>query len=396
MFRKFSKLIILLVRFIVVICVSLIPKNKNIWVFGAWFGKSFSDNSKYFYLHVAKNDKAICPIWIYKDTGNKKLLDDFDKYNVRAYYYLSVKGIYYQLLARNIFVSHSIFSDLNPWCIGFNTIRYQLWHGIPLKKIGYDDEFHSSKLKKNIIYKLLTNEVYNYILSTGAKATTVLATAFDMPQRKCLSLGYPRNDVFSLKNAPGENSFKVLYMPTYRVDKTELNKVLNPEQAPTLKDINNVLKTNNITLHFRVHPANIPDKNSIQSIIECSNMFLSKEADIYDVINSFDCIITDYSSIVFDFALTGRPIIFFPFDKDKYLKSERGMYYNYNELVYGYPYGESWSEVIKKVVLLKNNNEQFNFASHKLREFHDAALLKNFPKVSFSDNLYLHVKKHTS
>ncbi|MGG7399657.1 CDP-glycerol glycerophosphotransferase family protein, partial [Escherichia coli] len=82
---------------------SLIPKNKKIWVLGAWFGTKFADNSKYFYQYL--NDHTdINAIWIYKD---KKLESYFNKNNMRSYYYKSFYGVMYQLLASKVFVSHS-------------------------------------------------------------------------------------------------------------------------------------------------------------------------------------------------------------------------------------------------------------------------------------------------
>ena len=62
---------------VVVSILSFIPKNKNIWVFGAWFGSRFADNPKYLYLYLMEHKELnIKPIWICK---NKKLLEEMKK-----------------------------------------------------------------------------------------------------------------------------------------------------------------------------------------------------------------------------------------------------------------------------------------------------------------------------
>ncbi|MCV5398071.1 CDP-glycerol glycerophosphotransferase family protein, partial [Escherichia coli] len=59
---------------------------------------------------------------------------------------------------------------------------------------------------------------------------------------------------------------------------------------------------------------------------------MSSSDDVYDEIGMYDCLITDYSSIMFDFALSHKPIIFAAFDIKDYLRDDRGMYFNYEDI----------------------------------------------------------------
>ena len=77
----------------------LIPRNKNIWVFGAWYGEKFSDNSKYLYLYLLKNHPEIKSIWLTRD---RNLKTEIKKTGGYVYYTNSIKAVYYSLLAKNI------------------------------------------------------------------------------------------------------------------------------------------------------------------------------------------------------------------------------------------------------------------------------------------------------
>ena len=86
----------------------------------------------------------------------------------------------------------------------------------------------------------------------------------------------------------------------------------------------------------------------LNSIGDAKHIFLLDCEDIYDVLNQYDMLIADYSSIYFDFLLLNRPIIFAPFDKDDYLGNEREFYFSYDEITPG-PKAVSWPEVMDHI-----------------------------------------------
>ncbi|MGQ4869873.1 CDP-glycerol glycerophosphotransferase family protein [Aeromonas caviae] len=352
---------------VVVSILSFIPKNKNIWVFGAWFGSRFADNPKYLYLYLMEHKELnIKPIWICK---NKKLLEEMKKKGLEVYYYMSLHGMFYQLVASKAFFGHSIRSDLNSTFISFNTQRIQMWHGIPLKKIGFDDEYSCKWFYKKRWYKFFINEKYDYVLSTGGKADQYFETAFDMPANKIISTGYPRNDVFK-KSKKDLGYFNVIYMPTFRGEIGQEISLFSDKYDFDFDYLEKTLLSNNIKLTLRVHPANKPSNNIMALVNQSKNISFSLTDDIYETINNYDCLITDYSSIMFDFALTQRPIIFAPFDLDKYLSLDRKMYFSYDDVTAG-NIVKSWPELIDAVVRVGTMNRHINCKNDFLLSYHD-------------------------
>lgn len=348
MLHKFS----VILRLPLSIIESLIPKNKKIWVFGAWFGTKFADNSKYFYQFL-NNNTDIKAIWIYKD---KKLEPFFSKNEMRSYYYKSFYGILYQLLASKVFVSHSISSDLNPLAISLNTQRIQLWHGVPLKKIMYDNPAECKWWNKNIVYKLLTNNFYTYVLSPSPLFNDIFSSAFDVSTKKIIDSGYPRNDVFTASKIKIDNEkLKVIYMPTYRSSMQSRDSLFSEKYKFDFERLERILKENMIELTIRVHPANLPPEELLKKLKKSESIFLSSTDDIYEEINNYDCLISDYSSILFDFAITKKTIIFSAFDLKEYLSEERGMYHPYQDISGGNE-AKNWDDVLRKILLLKAQN----------------------------------------
>ena len=101
-----------------------------------------------------------------------------------------------------------------------------------------------------------------------------------------------------------------------------------------------------ICLTLRTHPVNRPPQDIIDKVGDSGCIKISSDDDIYDVIGNYDCLITDYSSIMFDFCLSKKPIIFAPFDIEKYLLLDRDMYFDYSELISGYPVASNWDELL--------------------------------------------------
>ena len=113
----------------------LIPKDKNLWVFGAWFGERYADNSKYLFEYVNKYHPEIKAVWL---TRNQNTYDLIKKKGYKVYKINSLGGIYYSLRAKVGIISVGL-KDINMYLTG-NMQIVQLWHGIPLKKIMFDDK----------------------------------------------------------------------------------------------------------------------------------------------------------------------------------------------------------------------------------------------------------------
>ncbi len=322
-----------------------IKRDKKIWLF-APMNHAFLDNSKYLFLHVLQNNPEIKAFFI---TENKKLLDFLKKKNLPVISKWSIKGFYYGLKAQFYIISAYI-DDINYWTSG-GAIIFNLWHGIPLKKIEFDiktgplaKRFRNPKLYTKI-FKPYFYKKPHFVLSTSEITTTLFSSAFRIPLQNCPILGYPRTDIFFKSKAKlleHINKFEpsylnklifftqqfskvLIYMPTWRDDHYNFLNAAFPD----IQELNQILKKQNALLVLKLHP----NDNSLKTFQEKSNIkILQAKFDIYPFLPFTDVLITDYSSIYFDYLLLKKPIIMYPFDLDNYLKM-RELYFNYEDFV---------------------------------------------------------------
>lgn len=354
---KLKKMITLLVKLFIFGCAYLMPKKKNIWVFGAWFGHRYNDNPKAFFEYINKNHKHIEAVWITKDQA---IVDALTREGYLAYLESSFSGMLVQFRAEFAFVCQSLHDDLYPACISKKTKVVNLWHGLPLKKIMYD-VFGDDVTNKNIVGKLFDflspyEQIRNdYLLATSIETQNTLSKAFRLPKSRTLITGFPRNDVFlNTIIAPIstiDKPYQCIYMPTFRGGiGTECD--LFAQYGFDVQQIDAILKINNIVIVLRMHPVNKPPQYLIEEIKHSSNISIDSTADVFDSIANYDCMITDYSGGYFDFMLSGKPILFAPFDLEKYKQQERDLYYPYEEVTLK-PYAYTWPQLIDNIVAIR-------------------------------------------
>ena len=316
------------------------PRDKSIWVFGSLNGKRFADNPKYLFLDLVFNEKGsdIKPIWITRD---KKVLNYLRQQNLPAYFLYSFKGIYYCLRAKVWIYDHKS-HDISYW-LSNGSIKINLWHGIPLKKIEWDSKIYKyynlSGIRK-ILTKMIAPWIYekqDYIISPADITDKIFISAFKIEEKNLIRVGYPRvkallypNNFHSKNKINFLDKKIIMYAPTYR-DKSNEEYLLN---ILDFDKLNNFLSTNNLVMLIKPHPSsklNIILKNmSFMSIFN-----IDAFEDIYEHIPFVDLLITDYSSIYYDFLYKNKPIIFFPYDLETYTKMDRDLYYNYEEYTPG-------------------------------------------------------------
>ena len=328
-----------------------IPKSSNTWVFGAWFGNQYTDNSKHLFEYVNRNHKKIRPIWLSK---SNKVLEYIHSLGYEAYSTYSFKGYYFGILAKYVILSTAI-SDVNRYvCVSPSSTVLQLWHGTPLKKIHFDDKNNKSlnPIGVNRIVKLLTDFVfpfkdrkYDYTISSSDIVSDCLKSAFRIKMKNILPSGYPRNDVLYSK----KNTEKIiLYLPTFRNNSNyDLFHNLNVFKMTAF------LKDHDINFYYKLHYV---DKSTLNE--KNVNIKQLHDIDIYELLAITDILITDYSSVYFDFLLTGRPIIFTPFDLDDYIRKERELYFNYHEVTPG-PKCRDWNEVLLELEKIISGKDDY-------------------------------------
>ena len=161
-----------------------IPKKDYIWVFGEWFGQNYSDNSKYMFEYLNATQPNIRSIWL---TCNKSIFKTISNKGFEVYNTYSLKGYYFSSIAKYIFVSTSIF-DVNRFVIS-NSIKIQLWHGSPIKKIINDQ----TRVKDSLLlyYKKLFfpfNYVcYDLLISSSEIVKNNYKSAFGSTVKKIIA-----------------------------------------------------------------------------------------------------------------------------------------------------------------------------------------------------------------
>lgn len=331
------------------------PRNKRIWLFGSTFGRRFADNPKYLYLYMSQHsDKLkIRPVWISHD---KKIVNFLNKNGYEAYYYHSLKGILLALRGK-VYLFDNYSKDINFWQSG-GALKINMWHGIPLKKIQADnvfDKFRHPKNKwekfKNFPRNLSDEKPDHYILATSKFLRPIFASAFNTDN--VLISGYPRNDVLieynkahkTLKNLltleekrvlykikqflqAGCDNKMALYMPTFRESELEFFDIVD------VYSFQKFLADNHILFCVKLHPKSKLRQHFAQ--IQTDNILvIDADYDPYVFLGLSDMLITDYSSIYFDYLLLDKPIIFFNYDLEEYLSNSREMYFDYDEFTPG-------------------------------------------------------------
>lgn len=386
--KKLKLIVELFVQGLIYLLAKIVPKRKHIWVFGAWYGKKYSDNSKAFFEYVTSKQNHIHAVWITKD---KYLLNELKTKNINAAYHFSIRGIYYQLRSEFAFVCQALPDDLFSPAIGKKTKVVNLWHGLPLKKIMYDT-FDAPNTGNNIFGKLVTmltpyNKIRNdYLIATSQETQKTLSKAFKVSRDNTLISGFPRNDALISYKARNDDVFKCVYMPTFRGgigDECDLFI----KYGFDLNSIDEALSKNKIRLYLRMHPVNKPPKALIHDIKASKSIFFDNSEDIFETFSSYDCLITDYSGAYFDFLLMNKPILFAPFDLKEYVSTERPLYYDYKSVTLE-PCSYSWDTLIKHIIttakseITCSSNPQYQL----LRTTFHTPLPEG--KTSYSDNLF--------
>jgi len=334
----------------------LIPRNRNIWIFGAWYGLKYSDNAKVLFEYVSEHNLEIKPIWL---TKSKNIVTQLKSAKKNVFLANSFKGIFYSLIAgKVIFSSGKV--DINKFFInGAKTVN--VWHGAPIKKIGLDDLFANLSKYKKIIFKYLYPFVWefniDYVVSTAEIFNDKLSSAFNVPVKNIIPSGYPRCDLlFNLKlnqltlnfNLKFNKPKIILYLPTFRSGNAKFLPFNNFEFDEKAWDY--YLNKSNSLLISKGHfvDKTVGALTNIERVIHISDDDIP---ELNDFLKDVDILITDYSGVYFDFLLTDKPIILAPFDLQNYILKSRELYFKYDEIVCGYR-ANNWKQILE---LLNSN-----------------------------------------
>ncbi|HIP27270.1 MAG TPA: hypothetical protein EYG80_06410 [Flavobacteriaceae bacterium] len=342
-----------------------IQRDDKIWVFGGMHCNHYTGNSKYLFEYTSRNSD-IQAIWI---SNSRKIVDEVQEKGFNAYLSSSTKGIYYLIHAGVAIVTHrgaySDIGDLPFFRFSKQTKIIQLWHGIGLKKMGFDDTIYSYKVNEHSynykIKKVLKNYLFPFldfvhspslIITLSPATQKIFQNAFRVKNDIVKITGYPRNDIFinNMQNKiKKRSSEKIIYMPTFRGNKNDIFNAFLDDKIEIMM-INSFLESNDIILEIKLHPFNKISSKTMSYIQSCTNIQFLETENIYEDLHKYSMLLTDYSSIYFDYILLDKPIIFTPFDENYYEENERGFYFSYRSVTPG-PLAYSWMDVLKYINL---------------------------------------------
>ncbi|MRX68167.1 CDP-glycerol glycerophosphotransferase, TagB/SpsB family [Flavobacterium resistens] len=357
----------------------VIPRNKKIFLYGSFFGESFSDNSKYLFLISNEKRSDIIHVWI---STNREDIKQIRSKGFKAFHKFSLKGVYYEFMAGSHFYTQSVWDT--SFFITHNANRVNLWHGIPLKKIGADCY---PPTKPSILREAINNRPYIFeakemVLVPSKFVYPFFSSAFRVSSSSLLIAPYPRLMLFLMDKTElftwirdfetdyvktildKANKYENIwtYMPTWR----DANPSFITEAIKDWNEFDEIARNNNALLIVKVHfMTKMPEGlESLTNII-----FYDSKADFYPILALSDLLITDYSSVFFDYLLMKKPIIFYAFDLEDYKLNSRNMYFDYEEIVFGNII-YSYKELVKllatsnfKNMTLEVNNERENLLS---------------------------------
>lgn len=335
----------------------VVPKKpRSVVVMGRQDGQ-FLDNAKYFFKYGAESDDYAADVVFL--TADHRLCNEINNLGGRAKIYPSVYGVWALLRARVVVYDSVDWVQGGRYQLSFLARKVQLWHGAPLKQIELP--LHQKRLNRLTLFKRRVLAIYkliaarytwNDLLISTSRYFTKNAFSEAFNSKDILESGYPRNDVLCEKNiissgkdgllelntdaqaiarikaAKEDGKTIVMYMPTFRMDRHNPfdNGILD------IARLANFSKANEIFLVFKFHPLmekyyNLED---IDNIVQYDS-----GADVYPALPLCDCLITDYSSIYFDYLYVDRPIVFFPYDYTRYTDDDRQLLFDYDEMTPG-------------------------------------------------------------
>ncbi|MHB1235342.1 MAG: CDP-glycerol glycerophosphotransferase family protein [Microbacteriaceae bacterium] len=374
----------------------LIPRQAGLWVFGS--GPGIGEGALELYRYARSADPGSTLIWLTRDHRDVVRAESL---GIRAVPKSSIRGFWVTLRAQVVVVTHG-FGDVNRFAV-HGAFIVQLWHGIPLKRIQLDSQVTTGLpiIARSAVIRRLLNRMYRQAYSTigmmpaASEFSAVrLRSAFALPPERVVVTGDPRDDVLlrgteeqriaaarrRLREATAVESLGrrlLLYAPTWR------DGAADPAMptAGQWQRIDRYLRASDSTLLIRPHPLGAGDYAAgLQFSERILELRPDQENDITPVLPAMDLLITDYSSTAFDYALTGRPLLFLAVDRTEY-SATRGLYQPYHQFTGGTETA-SWDELLELlenadsdpavIAALRQHSAELSEAVHAYRDGRNA------------------------
>lgn len=352
------------------IFLKVLPVDNRVIFFESSVGRNYTGNPKYVYEEMVAQglDNDYKCIWSLEDTtleipGNAIKVK---RARLTYLYYLAIAKVWVCDTRQPAFLVK------RP-----ETTYIQLWHGTPLKKLAMDLDFlEISDGMELSEYKRLfkkNTETWDYLISQSDYTTEKFRSSFDF-ENKILNTGFPRNDIlFKKNNLKSINSIKkcynipsdkkvILYAPTWRDDEFYGNGLYKFSSEIDFDLLKNELSDTHVVLvklHYLIKDS--IDWSKYEGFVyKCDHLW-----DIQKLYLISDVLVTDYSSVMFDYAILKRPMIIYAYDYEKYRDSLRGFYFNIFEEFPG-PIVENTPDLVDSIRNYNNTDYE-----EKYRKFLD-------------------------
>ncbi|KAA8326051.1 glycosyltransferase [Leuconostoc carnosum] len=341
---------------------ALVQKNQAL--FEANHGKTNSGNMFSLAIELASRDNFEV-YWVSKKPDSaKKMFEFYGAVNIKIIQHLSYE--YGNILS----TSQLLFSD-NTFYPFFSKRKDQkyinTWHGTPLKTLGKDIKGEETSFGNIVKNMLQVDNLYFSNKHTAQRHLSSLDLDGTLNTNVYIAPS-PRNSSFfkttSLKNIKKyekiENKKIIVYLPTYRGKSSDANTENSEKIQKLFNDFVSILP-DDFVLYYKLHP--IDNQNLNVSLDENRIRKIPEEYELYDFLSVTDGLITDYSSIMFDYALLNKPIYLYTYDEEEYF-SERGTYLDINDLPFS-----KFSDATPLVKKLLKSKEQGRNISEFINQF---------------------------
>jgi CDP-glycerol glycerophosphotransferase len=298
-------------------------------LFESYESRAYADNARAVLEELARRDTGLRSRWVVVD-GQAALPDGVEPVRRGS-------RDYYEALARSRYVVVPNYRPLHTWLeTPPEQVVVQTWHGAPFKRIALDNQRGEAFSSRDYI-RMLRRETarWDYLLSPNPTSTPILRQAFAYAG-EMLETGYPRTDVFHSPDREAlaarvrdrlslpEGKKVVLYAPTMRDDRNYGGNRFSLDLRLDLDTAREALGDDHVLLvrrHAKV----------VDTVAAADGDFardVSLWPDVNELLLATDVLVTDYSSLVFDFSNTGRPMLFFTYDLEDYRDRLRGFYFD--------------------------------------------------------------------
>ncbi|MFJ2617821.1 CDP-glycerol glycerophosphotransferase family protein [Glutamicibacter sp. NPDC087344] len=313
----------------------LVPADEELIVFESGLGKQYGDSPRYIYEELLRQGDKRTKVWIY--TGRHRFTDP----NTKVVKRLSPEYFWYLARAKYWVNNQSFPHYLRRRKDG---IFLQTWHGTPLKQMAMDIDEVQGRDEGYLERVVNATKQWTHLISPSSYTSRIMRSAYGF-SGAAVELGYPRNDILvgehvreheahvreSLGLRPAQKT--VLYAPTFRDDAGNGKGRFRFELPLNLEEFNTRFGDDTVLLlrmHVLVSNAVVIPEELRGRVIDVSGY-----ADIQELYLATDVLVTDYSSVFFDYSILRRPIVFYAYDLANYRDNLRGFYLDYETALPG-------------------------------------------------------------